>query len=93
MSDIKGSVYLVDRVTGIVHGSYLGPMGSVRCLDVHPTLPVFVGVGLDRMAFVWDIKSRQRVAKIPMKTHLNVVLFTPDLSMYFIELSVICQRK
>mmetsp|Transcript_35348 Transcript_35348/g.39427 ORF Transcript_35348/g.39427 Transcript_35348/m.39427 type:complete len:502 (-) Transcript_35348:177-1682(-) len=54
---------------------YAGPVGSVRQLKKHPTLPRLTAVGLDRMLRVYDTENRKQLDCIYLKQRLNCVLF------------------
>jgi ribosome biogenesis protein NSA1 len=57
---------------------YVGPAGSIRSLQTHPTLSKFVAVGLDRMVRVFDTTNKnngkQQQACVYLKQRLNAVL-------------------
>lgn len=54
---------------------YIGPVGSIRQLKKHPTLPRLASVGLDRMLRVYDTKKRNQIDCVYLKQRLNCVLF------------------
>lgn len=59
-------------------GRYLGPVGSVRQLKKHPTLPRLAAVGLDRMLRIYDTKKRAQLDCIYLKQRINCVLMHWD---------------
>jgi ribosome biogenesis protein NSA1 len=66
---------------GPVHkdlGRYVGPGGSVRQLQKHPTLPRMAVVGLDRMLRIYDTTTRKQLECIYLKQRLNCVAFGPE---------------
>ena len=56
-------------------GRYAGPVGSIRQLKKHPTLPRLAAVGLDRMLRVYDTNKRRQLDCVYLKQRLNCVLF------------------
>jgi WD40 repeat protein len=57
IADAAGEVTCLDLRTFRRRRRYSGGGGSTRCLALHPSLPVFAAVGLDRMCRVYDIDS------------------------------------
>lgn len=75
VADTAGLVRVLDLRTMKWGRRFEGPAGSVRGLAFHPTLPVLACVGLDRMARVYDFRSREQKFQIYLKQRLNAVLF------------------
>lgn len=59
-------------------GRYVGPAGSVRQLNKHPSLPLMAAVGLDRMLRIYDTNKRKLLDCVYLKQRLNCVLFDSD---------------
>lgn len=59
---------------------FVGPVGSIRQVVKHPTLPILAAVGLDRMLRTFDVVKRKQLDCIYMKQRLNAVLFCNDES-------------
>lgn len=95
ISNTHGVVVLLDRATGIVHGTYLGAKGSIRGLAASSAPRTgadagdagagagtgdkyLVGVGLDRVLFVWDILTRRSPGRVFVKVHASCVLMGKD---------------
>jgi ribosome biogenesis protein NSA1 len=57
---------------------FVGPGGSVRQIQLHPTLPRMAVVGLDRMLRIFDTNTRKQVDCVYLKQRLNSVLFHTD---------------
>lgn len=75
VADTAGLVRVLDLRTMKWGRRFEGPAGSVRGLAFHPTLPVLACVGLDRMARVFDYRSREQKFQVYLKQRLNAVLF------------------
>ncbi|EFA83480.1 WD40 repeat-containing protein [Heterostelium album PN500] len=78
IADSVGNVNSYDIRNGKSIGSYKGNTGSVRCIDVHPTLPLLATVGLDRHLRVFDIDSRKCVQTVYLKQKMSSVLFSAE---------------
>ena len=59
---------------------YVGPVGSVRSMQRHPTEPLLACVGLDRMLRIYDTTKRKMLDCVYLKQRLNTVLFCNDAS-------------
>lgn len=59
-------------------GRFVGPVGSIRQVVKHPSLPVIAAVGLDRMLRTYDTKTRRQLDCIYMKQRLNCILCCDD---------------
>jgi ribosome biogenesis protein NSA1 len=59
-------------------GRFNGPVGSVRQIVKHETLPIFACVGLDRMLRTFDINKRKQLDCVYLKQRLNCILCCPD---------------
>ncbi|KYR02796.1 WD40 repeat-containing protein [Tieghemostelium lacteum] len=77
-SDVVGNVSAHDKRTGRQLGTYKGNTGSVRGLDIHPTLPLLATVGFDRFLRIFDVGSRKCLHKIFLKQKLSNVLFSRE---------------
>eukprot|EP00903_Cladosiphon_okamuranus_P012063 g11325.t1 len=75
VADTAGLVRVLDLRTMKWGRRFEGPAGSVRGLAFHPTLPMLACVGLDRMARVYDYRSREQKFQVYLKQRLNAVLF------------------
>lgn len=75
VADTAGLVRVLDLRKMKWGRRFEGPAGSVRGLAFHPTLPVLACVGLDRMARVYDYRSREQKFQVYLKQRLNAVLF------------------
>ena len=75
VADTAGLVRVLDLRKMVWGRRFEGPAGSVRGLAFHPTLPVLACVGLDRMARVFDYRSREQKFQVYLKQRLNAVLF------------------
>ncbi|CAM9484830.1 unnamed protein product [Laminaria digitata] len=75
VADTAGLVRVLDLRKMKWGRRFEGPAGSVRGLAFHPTLPVLACVGLDRMARVFDYRSREQKFQVYLKQRLNAVLF------------------
>ncbi|KAF0752328.1 hypothetical protein AaE_006081 [Aphanomyces astaci] len=76
--DTAGNVNAIDMRTFKHLGRYHGPVGSIRDLALHPTLPYVASVGLDRMVHVHHVETRKAVHTYYAKQRLNAVLFTDE---------------
>jgi ribosome biogenesis protein NSA1 len=47
-----------------VIGNYKGNAGSVRSISLHPTLPLFAAVGLDRHLRVYHAATQKLLKKV-----------------------------
>ncbi|CAM9802466.1 unnamed protein product [Pylaiella littoralis] len=75
VADTAGLVRVLDLRKIKWGRRFEGPAGSVRGLAFHPTLPVLACVGLDRMARIYDYRSREQKYQVYLKQRLNAVLF------------------
>lgn len=75
VADTAGLVRVLDLRTMKWGRRFEGPAGSVRGLAFHPSLPMLACVGLDRMARVYDYRSREQKFQVYLKQRLNAVLF------------------
>lgn len=78
VADTAGLVRVLDLRKMKWGRRFEGPAGSVRSLAFHPTLPVLACVGLDRMARVYDYRSREQKFQVYLKQRLNAVLFDEE---------------
>lgn len=75
VADTAGLVRVLDLRKMKWGRRFSGPAGSVRGLAFHPTLPALACVGLDRVARVYDYKSKEQTFQVYLKQRLNAVLF------------------
>lgn len=75
VADTAGLVRVLDLRTMKWGRRFEGPAGSVRGVAFHPTLPMLACVGLDRMARIYDYRSREQKFQVYLKQRLNAVLF------------------
>ena len=61
-------------------GRYVGPVGSIRGLVQHASLPTLATVGLDRMLRLYDTQSRKQLYCMYLRQRLNCVLFGEETS-------------
>lgn len=78
VGDTAGNLDILDLRTLKHMGRCTGPVGSIRDIACHPTLPYIAAVGLDRMVHVFDINTRKYRHTIYAKQRLNNVLFCAD---------------
>ncbi|TDH70038.1 hypothetical protein CCR75_000891 [Bremia lactucae] len=78
IGDTAGNLDVLDVRTLTSMGRCTGPVGSIRDLACHPTLPFVAAVGLDRMVHVFDTLTRKLRYLIYAKQRLNAVLFTTE---------------
>ncbi|KAL3670383.1 hypothetical protein V7S43_004692 [Phytophthora oleae] len=78
VGDTAGNLDILDLRTLKHMGRCTGPVGSIRDIACHPTLPYIAAVGLDRMVHVFDINTRKYRHTIYAKQRLNSVLFCED---------------
>ncbi|CAI5734732.1 unnamed protein product [Peronospora destructor] len=78
VGDTAGNLDILDLRTLKHMGRCTGPVGSIRDLACHPTLPYIAAVGLDRMVHVFDVNTRKYRHTIYAKQRLNSVLFCSD---------------
>ncbi|KAH7414583.1 hypothetical protein KP509_14G000500 [Ceratopteris richardii] len=72
----NGALASFDMRSGKMLGSYKGRIsGSIRCITVHPSLPVFAACGLDRFLRVFHKNSRELLTQIFLKQPLSVNVF------------------
>lgn len=75
VADTAGLVRVLDLRKMKWGRRFEGPAGSVRGLAFHPSLPMLACVGLDRMARIFDYRSREQKFQVYLKQRLNAVLF------------------
>ncbi|OQR84202.1 hypothetical protein ACHHYP_13731 [Achlya hypogyna] len=78
-SDTAGNINALDLRNFKHLGRYHGPVGSIRDIALHPTLPYMAAVGLDRMVHVYHTETRKNVHTYYAKQRLNAVLFTDEV--------------
>ncbi|KAE9032961.1 hypothetical protein PR003_g9675 [Phytophthora rubi] len=78
VGDTGGNLDILDLRILKHMGRCTGPVGSIRDISCHPTLPYIAAVGLDRMVHVFDINTRKYRHTIYAKQRLNSVLFCAD---------------
>ncbi|RLN50033.1 hypothetical protein BBJ29_002765 [Phytophthora kernoviae] len=78
VGDTAGNLDILDLRTLKHMGRCTGPVGSIRDIACHPTLPYIAAVGLDRMVHVFDVNTRNYRHTIYAKQRLNSVLFCAD---------------
>ncbi|CEG46340.1 Uncharacterized conserved protein [Plasmopara halstedii] len=59
IGDTAGNLDILDLRTLKHMGRCTGPVGSIRDIACHPTLPYIAAVGLDRMVHVFDVNTRK----------------------------------
>ncbi|KAK8811294.1 hypothetical protein WA158_003029 [Blastocystis sp. Blastoise] len=75
VSDIIGRVVGFNLSTHRIYGVFKGNVGSVRDIQLHPSLPLLATVGLDRILRIYDIPSRDLKHRIYLRQRLNTVVF------------------
>ncbi|KAG7387992.1 WD repeat-containing protein 74 [Phytophthora pseudosyringae] len=78
VGDTAGNLDILDLRTLKHMGRCTGPVGSIRDIACHPTLPYIAAVGLDRMVHVFDVNTRKYRHTIYAKQRLSSVLFCAD---------------
>uniref|UniRef100_M4BCG2 Anaphase-promoting complex subunit 4 WD40 domain-containing protein n=1 Tax=Hyaloperonospora arabidopsidis (strain Emoy2) TaxID=559515 RepID=M4BCG2_HYAAE len=78
VGDTAGNLDILDLRTLKHMGRCTGPIGSIRDISCHPTLPYIAAVGLDRMVHVFDVNTRKHRHVIYAKQRLNCLLFCAD---------------
>jgi ribosome biogenesis protein NSA1 len=79
VGDSAGTLCRLDlRKNFEVSGRYVGPVGSIRDISLHPTLPMIASGGYDRILSVWDTKTRKKVVNAYLKQRLTNVIFSPS---------------
>eukprot|EP01147_Barroeca_monosierra_P010366 gene10366-2500_t len=73
-----GHAQLFDFATKRILGNFHGPVGAVRDIALHPTLPVVALCGLDRHVRVYDIQNRSPISKTFLKQRQSCILFTNE---------------
>ncbi|XP_070685414.1 WD repeat-containing protein 74 [Pempheris klunzingeri] len=76
VGNTRGQVALLDLRTGRVRGSLKGPVGAVRGLQCHPSLPVVASCGLDRFLRIHSLEDRRTLHKVYLKSRLNCLLLS-----------------
>lgn len=59
-------------------GRFVGPAGSIRSLQRHPTLPILAVVGCDRILRTYNVNTHKIIDCVYLKQRLNCVLMTPE---------------
>lgn len=78
VADTAGNLDILDLRTLKHLGRCTGPVGAIRDLACHPTLPYIAAVGLDRMVHVFNVNTRKYQHMVYVKQRLNTVLFCDD---------------
>ena len=78
LADVAGLMFSIDLRTMRNCGSFRGNSGSVRSIEVHPTLPLVAAVGLDRHLRVYNANTKRGVSSVYLKQRLNKVLLSSD---------------
>ncbi|EGC30475.1 hypothetical protein DICPUDRAFT_41400 [Dictyostelium purpureum] len=77
-SDAGGKLFTFDIRTGKHCGSFKDSVGSIRDVQIHPTLPLLATVGLDRFLRVYNLDSRKMLQKVFLKQRLSGILFSKE---------------
>ncbi|KAI1717633.1 WD repeat-containing protein 74 [Ditylenchus destructor] len=78
----RGELGLIDLRTKIsLAQKYRGFTGSLRCIDAHPSEPLFASCGIDRFVVVHDLNTRKILKKVYCKAQLNAVLISRNNSL------------
>ncbi|KDO21730.1 hypothetical protein SPRG_13146 [Saprolegnia parasitica CBS 223.65] len=77
--DTAGNINALDLRNMKHLGRYHGPVGAIRDIALHPTLPYMAAVGLDRMVHVYHTETRKNIHTYYAKQRLNAVLFTDEI--------------
>ena len=59
---------------------YVGPAGSIRQMQIHPTQPFLVCLGLDRMVRVYNTVQQKQIHCVYFKQRLNCILLDTTTS-------------
>ena len=62
-ADSQGQIACLELKLGKLQGVIRGCAGSVRCLAIHPSLPILASACLDRFLRLHDLSSRKLLAK------------------------------
>lgn len=78
IADTCGNLDILDLRTLKHMGRCTGPVGAIRDLACHPTLPYIAAVGLDRMVHIFNVNTRKYQHMVYAKQRMNTVLFCDD---------------
>lgn len=78
VADTAGNLDILDLRTLKHLGRCTGPVGALRDLACHPTLPYVAAVGLDRMVHVFNVNTRKYQHMVYVKQRVNTVAFCND---------------
>lgn len=78
IADTAGNLDILDLRTLKHLGRCTGPVGAIRDIACHPTLPYIAAVGLDRFVHVFDVNTRKYQHMVYAKQRLNTVVFCDD---------------
>uniref|UniRef100_K3WS22 Anaphase-promoting complex subunit 4 WD40 domain-containing protein n=1 Tax=Globisporangium ultimum (strain ATCC 200006 / CBS 805.95 / DAOM BR144) TaxID=431595 RepID=K3WS22_GLOUD len=78
IADTAGNLDILDLRTLKHMGRCTGPVGAIRDIACHPTLPYIAAVGLDRFVHVFDVNTRKYQHNVYAKQRLNTVMFCDD---------------
>lgn len=67
-----------DKRSSNEFGRFVGPGGSIRGMEMHPTLPVLACVGLDRTLWTFDAKTRKKLDCVYLRQRVNCMMFCDD---------------
>jgi len=82
VADSHGKVISFSLTKGVANGNFTGPTGSILSLDVYRPVGkngVLACVGLDRILWIFDLKTRSTLAKVNCKTKMTSVLIIDGL--------------
>lgn len=77
LADSHGKVISFSLAKGVANGDFTGPTGSILSLDVHRPFGangILACVGLDRILWILDLKTRSMLGKVDCKTKMTSVL-------------------
>jgi len=79
VGDVQGHLARFDTTNMRTKGHFKGFAGGIRSLDLHPTQPLLVGGGLDRVVRVYNLQTRKLVSQLYVKQKLTSVKFCPKI--------------
>jgi WD40 repeat protein len=79
VGDSAGTLCRLDiRKNFELSGRFVGPVGSIRDMSLHPTMPMIASGGFDRNLNVWDTNTRKKVLVAHLKQRVTNVIFSPS---------------
>jgi len=76
VGNTQGGLAVLDLRKGAVLAGLKGPVGSVRGLQCHASLPLVASCGLDRFLRIHSLETRALLHKVYLKSRLNCLLMS-----------------